>query len=53
MVATLDGLKNSFGSNVSGFLELHNQAGDDQREAVELMKQLKNAEQVKEYPMDT
>ncbi|XP_017326854.2 laminin subunit gamma-2 [Ictalurus punctatus] len=48
LVATLDGLKNSFGSNVSGFLELHNQAGDDQREAVELMKQLKNAEQVQE-----
>lgn len=47
LVATLDGLKNSFGSNVSGFVELTNQAEADQTEAVELMNQLRNAQQVK------
>ncbi|XP_053089765.1 laminin subunit gamma-2 [Pangasianodon hypophthalmus] len=49
LVATLDGLKNAFGSNVSGFLQLHNQAGADQREAVELMNQLRNAQQVQDH----
>ncbi|XP_060786974.1 laminin subunit gamma-2 [Neoarius graeffei] len=48
LVATLDGLKNSFGSNVSGFVELTNQAEADQTEAVELMNQLRNAKQVQD-----
>ncbi|KAK2860991.1 hypothetical protein Q7C36_005157 [Tachysurus vachellii] len=45
---TLDGLKKSFRGNVSGFLELHKQAGDDQKEAVELMDQLKTAQRVQD-----
>lgn len=47
MVATLDGLKSSFGGHVSGLLDLKDQAGTDQRKAVELMDQLKNSQQVK------
>lgn len=46
LAATLDGLKNSYGGNVSGFLQLHKQAGADQIEAVKLMDQLKNAQKV-------
>ncbi|KAG7329883.1 hypothetical protein KOW79_006105 [Hemibagrus wyckioides] len=48
LAGTLDGLKQSFGGNVSGFLELHKQVGNDQKEAVELMNQLKNGQQVQE-----
>lgn len=47
MAGTLDGLKQSFRGNMSGFLELHKQVGDDQKEAVELMNQLKNGQQVR------
>lgn len=47
MVASLDGLKKSYGNDVSGFLELQEQFGADQKEAVDLMNQLKGAQEVK------
>ncbi|KAF5900958.1 laminin subunit gamma-2-like, partial [Clarias magur] len=48
LVASLDGLKNSYGNDVSGFLELHKQVGADQKEAVDLMNQIKGAQQVQD-----
>lgn len=48
LVATLDALKDSYGGNVSEFLNLHNEAGADQKEAAELMDKLKNVQKVKQ-----
>ncbi|KAI5103910.1 laminin subunit gamma-2 [Silurus meridionalis] len=46
LFTTLEGLENSFGSGMAGFMDLQNQAGADQREAEKLMQQLRDAQGV-------
>lgn len=49
LVSQLDELKHLLAGNVTGFMELQKQAAADQKEAEDLMNQIKAAQKVKHH----